>query len=219
MPQRGEREQDLHPVPANETRARLIGGFKLRESLLVKMGQGVEAGLAFPDAAQAAGIPYELVLASLSYDDDMRAWYRQCSGRKSLIRAEDAQLLPTAKSSMEHKKDTLDLVFAAGLGRKLAEAVAHIEVIDPETGDFNKEHMNVLFAFNKNFMGLLPKESEGIHRDAPPDEAPPRTEEIVARELLELREKRLAGEAAEKTALETRRTGGRSLTGPKRDSS
>lgn len=210
-------ERDLHPIPASETRARVMGGFTIRESLLRKFKKGIDAGLAFPDAAKAAGIPYEFVLAALTHDEDVRSWYRQAAGRKSLIRAEDAHLLPEVKSTIQIKRETVNLAMAAGLGHKFAEAIAHIRPVD-ENGEFNQEHMNVLHGFMKSFVAMLPKESDVTNKDAGEqgtvDEL---TEEQAMQKLVELREARLKREADERRAIEARSTGGRSLKGPEPD--
>ena len=221
MAQAGEPdERQLHPVPASETRARVMGGFAIRESLLKKFKKGIDAGLAFPDAAQAAGIPYEFVLAALSHDDDVRRWYRQAADRKSLIRAEDAHLLPEVKSTIQIKRETVNLAMAAGLGRKYAEAIAHIRPVD-ENGEFNQEHMNVLHGFMKSFVdcitiafGLRNVTNKDAGEKGTVDEL---TEEQAMQKLVELREARLKREADEKRAIEARSTGGRSLKGPEPD--
>jgi len=211
---REARENELIPVPANDTRERTMGGFVIRESLLKKFKKGIDAGLAFPDAAQAAGIPYEFVVSALGHDDDIRKWFKMCVGRKSLIRAEDAFLLPETKTTLQLKTETVNLAMAAGLGHRFAEAIAHIRPID-EDGEFNREHMNVLIGMGKLVFGMMPNESHNANREVIEDRnAIPRDEKSVMQELVMLREERLKKEAAEKSAIEARMTGGRSLKGP-----
>lgn len=217
MPRGQRHERDLVPVTANHGQTVKVGGVAIRESLLVKMRSGIDAGLAFPDAAEAAGIPYTLVLAALTYDDEMRAWYRECSGRKSLIREADAELLPQVKSPAELRKSMLQKAFAAGLGDKIAETIAHIEPIDPETGDFNKVHLQVLSEFSRHVLSHLPREMDQTNRDGLPEEKRQRTEQEVMQELIALREERMKRETAAQRAIEARSTGGRSLKGPLQD--
>ena len=212
---REPKEDQLYPKPANETRERKLAGFIIRESLLKKMRQGIDSGLAFPDAAQAAGIPYELVLAQLGHDNDMRAWYRECSGRKSLIRSEDAGLLPESRSPLELKHEMVRKVFAAGLGDRFAEAAAHIRVIDPETGTYDKEGMQVLGFFGKFVLNhILPKESENTNQEKPPEPVKELTDDELMRELLERREARLGRQSDAEEAKRVRESGGRILKGP-----
>lgn len=213
---REPREYELKPIPANEARARVMGGFMIRESLMKKWIAAHKTGLAFPDSAQAAGIPYEYALAALSHDDDVRKMYREAQGRKSLIRAEDADLIPDTKSTMEIKRDIVNLAMAGGIGNKFAETIAHLKPID-EGGNLNHEHVNVLNAFMKHITSMLPKESENKNQDQEPEEKEQLSEAQAMKLLMEAREARLKKEAAEEKAIEARASGGRSLKGPKLD--
>ena len=210
---REERESQLVPVAATEGRSREMGGFMMRESLLKKMKKGIDAGLAFPDAAKAAGIPYELVVSALSHDTELRGWFKISAGRKSLIRSQDAHTLPTVRSTMEIKKELTNLIFSSGLGERFAETAAHLQVIDPHTGEFNKEHLAIMFALGKLGFSLLPKENE-IAQTEVEAKVEKRSEQDIMQELITMREERLRLEAGDQRAIQARGTGGRSLEGP-----
>lgn len=213
-----DREDKQVPVTEDPIRAQEMGGFLIRESLLKEMRKGIDAGLAFPDAAKAAGIPYELVLAQLGHNDELRAWYRECSGRKSLIRAEDAQHLPETKNPLELKHDLVRKVFSAGLADRFAEAAAHIRVIDPETGTYDKEGMQVLGFFGKFVLNhLLPKETENTNQEKAPEPLKEMSDEELMQEIIARREKRLQLQEKARAAQEVRQSGGRSLKGPERE--
>jgi len=213
-----DREDKQVPVTADPVRAQEMGGFFIRESLLKKMRQGIDAGLAFPDAAKAAGIPYTLVLAQLGHNDDLRSWFRECAGRKSMIRAEDANLLPETKHPIQLKHDLVNKLFSAGLGDRFAEAAAHIRVIDPETGSFDKEGMQVLGFFGKFVLNhLLPKETENRHEEKAPEPLREMSDEELMQELVSRREQRLQLQAQADEAKKVRESGGQRLKGPELD--
>jgi|DEB0MinimDraft_10_1074344.scaffolds.fasta_scaffold13900_2 hypothetical protein len=218
MSKHHEREDRQVPVVSNEIRAQKMGGFFIRETLLKQMRQGIDSGLAFADAAKAAGIPYELVLAQLPHNDDLREWYRECSGRRSLIRAEDADVLPETKNPLQLKHDLVNKLFAAGLGDRFAEAAAHIRVIDPETGEYDKEGMNVLGFFGKFVLNhLLPKETENTNQEKPPEPVKELTDEQLMQELVKRREQRLQLQTQADEAKRVRQSGGARLKGPEKD--
>ena len=212
---REPQQRELKPIPANETRARVMGGFMIRETLMKKWVAAHKTGLAFPDSAQAAGIPYEYALAALSHDDDVRRMYREAQGRKSLIRAEDADLIPDTKSTLEIKREIVNLAMAGGIGNKFAETIAHLKPID-EDGQLNHDHVNVLNAFMKHISSMLPKESENKNQEKEPEQEQ-LSEAQAMKLLMEAREARMKREAAEEKAIEARASGGRSLKGPELD--
>lgn len=182
----------------------------MRESLLQKMRQGIDAGLAFPDAAQAAGIPYELVVGALTYDEELRGWFRECKGRTSLIRDEDAHVLPDSKSPRQLKRDTLNIAMGAGLGHRFAEVISNLRPVD-EHGNIDLVHTKIALEIGKLCFALFPKEVEQTSVDEASDEPP--SESKLMQQLIELRDrKRLQLEEKER-AKAARESGGQTLIG------
>lgn len=137
-----------------------MGEFVIREHLMQKMRGRIDKGDSFQDAAFKAGIPYQLMLAQLPHDEELRSWFAECSGRPIKVRGNDVDILPQTVDPLRIKYDLLEKMVAAGINDRIAEVVAHARVIDPETRTFDREGIAALGFAAKIYEKLLPRETK-----------------------------------------------------------
>lgn len=125
-------------------RQRKVGQFMIRESLLEKMKTAFyDENMAFPDAAEAAGIPYELVLAQIKHDPELKQMFIEGQGRQSLLRSTDTDLLPETRKPIDIKRELLHKLTIAGVPNMIAEVLPFIRPVK-EDGSLDHNHMQYL---------------------------------------------------------------------------
>lgn len=189
-----DEEGPLIPEIVSEARQKKVGAFLIRESLLDKMRKGIDQGLAFVDAAEAAGIPYELVLHRLSHDDEMREWYQEAAGRQSIIRDPEAKILPSDTTPLRVKREFVRKLYAAGLFDKIAELAAHADVTTADGRQILGFYMKYVLK------EVLPKETASQVEISKPAEISQLSTQELLRELNDRREKRLGLEDKRRNA-------------------
>jgi hypothetical protein len=133
-------------VPDDHDRQAEVSGFVIRERLLEKMRAGIDDGLHFCDAAEYAGIPFELALARITQDG---LESKDRPRKKSKLKTE---ILPPTMSLLDMKKEFVGLLWEAGLFRKAANMVMYADESTDEGGQRIIEMLRV----SKDF---FPKEA------------------------------------------------------------
>jgi hypothetical protein len=139
-------------VPDDHDRQAEVSGFVIRERLLEKMRAGIDDGLHFCDAAEYAGIPFELALARITQDGDMRDWFLESKDRPRKKSKLKTEILPPTMSLLDMKKEFVGLLWEAGLFRKAANMVMYADESTDEGGQRIIEMLRV----SKDF---FPKEA------------------------------------------------------------
>lgn len=209
-------ERYLLPQPANERRARTLAGYRVREAVIEKFRKGIEVGgLSFPDAAEAAGMPFELALSQIHQDEDFQRWFQMAKGRKVLAKDESAGFMPDLKSVRQLNEEFIRTALGAGLKERLAETIAHLRPVDDE-GRIDGVQFDYLERAANTLARYMPKMNENlnVNQDAKPLEK--LSDADLMREITARRERRMAAEQQIERARAVRASGGTILEGPKR---
>ena len=128
----------------------------LRLGIKNKMRELVDDGSPFKEAAEEAGVPYELALALTKTDDDFYAMWSESNAQED---APTSRLYPSTvyRSPKEVKEDFMSMLVQAGLYEKLAQMAV---LAEPGTPDGDK----VLMFFGRSILPtMLPKENVEEH--------------------------------------------------------
>ena len=121
---------------------------ELRAQIKRDIGAGFEAGLHIFDAADAAGMSADIVIANMATDDDFRNWYTLSRGRTRMTTFE----APDALTPVEMKEALVRAAIRAGAIEKAAIVIA---LADPTTTEGKKDLKDFGLALMKDH---LPKE-------------------------------------------------------------
>lgn len=133
-------------------RSQKVGSYLIREARRQEMEQGIDNGLHFEDAAEKAGIPYEVALSASRSPGEFQRWYDLSRNRPRVER----KILPKKhkpKTSLQIKSDFVNKLSEVGLFSKIAVMA---EMADPHT----EEGKQVLGFFMRYIVkDMLPKET------------------------------------------------------------
>lgn len=174
-----ERRGDLVPRPVSR-RERVAAQNVIKEARLTKMRALVDKGLHFVDAAEGAGIPFEIALDMKEDDPALREMFLVSKDRPRIERDPSADVLPEQMSPLEMKHEFGRLLWNSGLYRKAAEMVA---VANPDDPTGRQIIMAMLKFVSKE---MFPKE---VYRDGGKKDETTSIEDMEKR-LEELRERR-----------------------------
>jgi len=130
-----------------------VGGFLIREHRREKMANAMSRGLHFADAAEKAGIPYEVAMSAANHDPEFMDWYDQSrsEGRARISKRMNKKKKP--RTSLQIKSDFINKLCDVGLFDKIAVMA---EMADPET----REGKEILGFFMRYVVkDILPKET------------------------------------------------------------
>lgn len=201
-----ELREEQHEIEVAAPRKRRVGSFMIRESLLAKVRQGIESGLAFADAAEGAGVPYELMLAQISHDEEIRKWFLECRGRKSLMKGSDYDILPEARKPIDIKREIIHKLHCAGLVDTIAETAAFIQPVK-EDGTIDDNHFRYMKQYMDFMAKVTPSENHNVNKEVASDFSK-HSDEDLARILIERKMARAELEEKERHAAEVRKSGG-----------
>jgi hypothetical protein len=140
-------KQDPEVIPQ---RTNKVGSYLIREGRREEMAKAIASGLHFEDAAEKAGIPYEVALSASRKDPEFMAWYDE-SRSKPRIEKQIKRHKP--KTSLQIKSDFVNKLSQVGLFDKIADMA---EMADPNT----EEGKQVLGFFMRYIVkDILPKET------------------------------------------------------------
>ncbi|TFH67053.1 MAG: hypothetical protein E4G90_00290 [Gemmatimonadales bacterium] len=148
-----EQEDSFTPLTHDEERSRRVGEFHIRETMLTRMRSYIDDGLHYVDAAERAGIPFELALSRITYDEEMREWFQRSKDRPKIESHPQSDLAPDVMSPMQMKHRTLEMLWNAGLFRKTAEMVA---MANPDNPQGQAVLLTILTRFARD---IFPKEA------------------------------------------------------------
>lgn len=138
-------------IPVKTDRQEKVGGFLIREKRRSDMAAAIGRGLHFSDAAEKAGIPYEVAISAVNNDEEFRSWYEISKGRPRLDKKPSKKYNP--KTSLQIKSDFVNKLSEVGLFDKIAVMA---EKADPET----EEGKQILGFFMRYIVkDILPKET------------------------------------------------------------
>ena len=124
-----------------------VGQYLVRELLKDRMERNIEKGMTFKDAAESAGIPYEIAIAKATTDSEFQRW---------LAKAPDEgqeKVKGGMKTGLQIKGEFMNRLARAGLFEKIASMA---EQADPTT----QEGQQLLGFFMRYVLkDILPKES------------------------------------------------------------
>ncbi len=133
-------------------RAEKVGSYLIREGRREEMAKAIASGLHFEDAAEKAGIPYEVALSASRKDPEFMAWYDE-SRSKPRIEKKIKPKRHKPKTSLQIKSDFVNKLSESGLFDKIAVMA---EMADPHT----EEGQQVLGFFMRYVVkDVLPKET------------------------------------------------------------
>ena len=176
-------------------RQKKVGVFLIREHRRAKMARGMDRGLHFVDAAEAAGIPYEVAMGSVSVDEEMRCWWRLSEDRPQIGKPKE---MVDRRSPLQIKRDFVNKLADAGLFDKIPEMVSKA---DPDTPE-GKEVLGFMVKFL--IKDILPKEVASKIEHTQKAELTEMSDEELARLLHERRQARLGAVAEREAADESR---------------
>ncbi len=134
-----------------EKRQERVGAFLIREKRRSDMESAIEHGLHFSDAAEQAGVPYEIAISAIHKDEEFRSWYDISKDRPRLEKKPNRKYEP--RTSLQIKSDFINKLCDVGLFDKIAVMA---EQADPETD----EGKQVLGFFMRYVVkDILPKET------------------------------------------------------------
>ena len=134
-----------------EKRQERVGAFLIREKRRSDMESAIEHGLHFSDAAEQAGVPYEIAISAIHKDEEFRNWYDISKDRPRLEKKPNRKYEP--RTSLQIKSDFINKLCDVGLFDKIAVMA---EQADPETD----EGKQVLGFFMRYVVkDILPKET------------------------------------------------------------
>lgn len=140
-------KQDPEVIPQ---RTNKVGSYLIREGRREEMAKAIASGLHFEDAAEKAGIPYEVALSASRKDPEFMTWYDE-SRNKPRIEKNIKRHKP--KTSLQIKSDFVNKLSQVGLFDKIADMA---EMADPNT----EEGKQVLGFFMRYIVkDILPKET------------------------------------------------------------
>jgi len=141
-------KQDPEIVPQ---RTNKVGSYLIREGRREEMAKAIANGLHFEDAAEKAGIPYEVALSASRKDPEFMAWYDESRSRPRIEKKPAKKYKP--KTSLQIKSDFVNKLSQVGLFDKIAVMA---EEADPAT----EEGKQVLGFFMRYVVkDILPKET------------------------------------------------------------
>lgn len=126
-----------------------VGVYLIREQRRADMERKIKQGLHFVDAAESAGIPYEVAMGAVATDEEMQQWWRDSQDRPRINRK--AKMVDK-RNPLQIKRDFVKKLAAAGLFDKIPQMV---ESADPETPE-GKEVLGFMIKFL--IKDILPKE-------------------------------------------------------------
>ena len=138
-------------IPVRTERQEKVGAFLIREKRRSDMEAAIGRGLHFHDAAEIAGIPYEVAISAVNNDEEFRVWYEISKGRPRLDNKPTKKYNP--KTSLQIKSDFVNKLNDVGLFDKIAVMA---DQADPET----EEGKQILGFFMRYIVkDILPKET------------------------------------------------------------
>jgi len=139
-------------IPSVEKkRQERVGAYLIREKRRSDMDAAIQRGLNFSDAAEQAGIPYEVAISAVYKDEEFRSWYDISKDRPRVDRKPEKKYEP--RTSLQIKSDFINKLCDVGLFDKIAVMA---EQADPETD----EGKQVLGFFMRYVVkDILPKET------------------------------------------------------------
>lgn len=139
-----------HKMPkVGSKRQTKVGVYLIREQRKSDMQRGIEQGLHFVDAADRAGIPYEVAMGAVATDEEFQGWWRLSSDRPRLAGRKN---MVEKQNPMQIKKDFVNKLANAGLFEKIPQMV---EEADPSTPE-GKEVLGFMIKYL--IKDILPKE-------------------------------------------------------------
>ena len=106
-----------HKMPkVGSKRQTKVGVYLIREQRKSDMQRGIEQGLHFVDAADRAGIPYEVAMGAVATDEEFQGWWRLSSDRPRLAVRKN---MVEKQNPMQIKKDFVNKLANAGLFEKI----------------------------------------------------------------------------------------------------
>ena len=139
-----------HKMPkVGSKRQTKVGVYLIREKRKSDMQRGIEQGLHFVDAADRAGIPYEVAMGAVATDEEFQGWWRLSSDRPRLASRKN---MVEKQNPMQIKKDFVNKLANAGLFEKIPQMV---EEADPSTSE-GKEVLGFMIKYL--IKDILPKE-------------------------------------------------------------
>ena len=139
-----------HKMPkVGSKRQTKVGVYLIREKRKSDMQRGIEQGLHFVDAADRAGIPYEVAMGAVATDEEFQGWWRLSSDRPRLAGRKN---MVEKQNPMQIKKDFVNKLANAGLFEKIPQMV---EEADPSTPE-GKEVLGFMIKYL--IKDILPKE-------------------------------------------------------------
>lgn len=139
-----------HKMPkVGSKRQTKVGVYLIREKRKSDMQRGIEQGLHFVDAADRAGIPYEVAMGAVATDEEFQGWWRLSSDRPRLAVRKN---MVEKQNPMQIKKDFVNKLANAGLFEKIPQMV---EEADPSTPE-GKEVLGFMIKYL--IKDILPKE-------------------------------------------------------------
>ena len=126
--------------------------------------RGIKKGLHLKDAAEAAGLPYELALAQVTSDPEFCEWLDMSEHRPQILSTGDPDMRRVPKkTSLQIKQDFVNKLNNAGLFDKITQMA---EAADPNT----EAGQQVLAFFMKTIVkDVLPRETaakvETVHNE------------------------------------------------------
>ena len=142
-------------IPASSSKAK-FDDMMLRLGIKSKMRELINDGSPFKEAAEEAGVPFEMALALTKTDNDFHAMWSESNNQED---ATPTRVYPSTvhRSPREVKEDFMNMLVASGLYEKLAQMAALAEPGTPE-GD------KVLMFFGRSIIPtMLPKENTEDH--------------------------------------------------------
>ena len=133
-------------------RVNRVGSYLIRENRREEMAKAIGNGLHFEDAAEKAGIPYEVALSASRKDPEFMVWYDESRSKPRIVKTINHKK-HTPKTSLQIKSDFVNKLSEVGLFDKIAVMA---EMADPDT----EEGKQVLGFFMRYIVkDILPKET------------------------------------------------------------
>jgi hypothetical protein len=176
-----------HKMPnVKRSRQKKVGVYLIRERRREVMGKKMASGMHFVDAAEAAGIPYEVAMGSVAVDEEMRGWWRLSEDRPQVGKSKE---MVDRRSPLQIKRDFVNKLAEAGLFDKIPQMV---EESDPSTAE-GKEMLGFMIKFL--IKDILPKEVASKIEHTQKSELTDMSDEELVRLLHERRQARLGAVA------------------------
>lgn len=180
---KGQKQEQKNPdVGAN--RQAQVGGYLIREKRRSDMSVAIDQGLHFTDAAERAGIPFEVAMSASRKDPEFSEWYEVSKDRPRLSLVTRRKYEP--KTSLQIKSDFINKLSQVGLFDKICTMAEHA---DPET----EEGKQVLGFFMRYIVkDMLPKETAAKVEHSETASYEKLTDAELLEQLHSRREKRIA---------------------------